>query len=154
MRRKAGKQMGKLEITDMSMEDLEAVTAIEREIFSMPWSRSGFEASVNAKNTVYLTARLDKETVGYCGMLCCMDEAEITNVAVRESARRLGVARAMLGELLRRGQEDGVQTFLLEVRKSNQAAISLYEKLGFQTCGIRKHFYEKPPEDAVVMWKQ
>lgn len=143
-----------IEIRDMDMQDLEQVTEIEREIFSLPWSRHGFEVSVNSRNTVYLTARISGRIVGYCGMLCCMDEAEITNVAVRELFRRQGVARAMLTELLKRGETRGIRGFTLEARVSNRAAISLYEKLGFVSAGVRKNFYEKPREDAVIMWRR
>ena len=143
-----------IEITPTDMKDLEEISEIEKAIFSRPWSRDGFRMSVEAKNTVYLTARLDGEIAGYCGMLQCMDEAEITNVAVKEDCRNKGVAYAMLQDLLRRGQECGVQAFTLEVRKSNAAAIALYEKLGFVNCGIRKNFYEKPTEDAIIMWKR
>ncbi len=143
--------MGQLEIRRMQMGDLGDVAAMEREMFSRPWSREGFAASLNAKNTIFLTARLLGEAVGYCGMIFCMGEAEITNVAVRETARRQGVASAMLRELVRLGAERGVQTFFLEVRKSNAPAIALYEKQGFAPCGIRKNFYEQPREDACVM---
>lgn len=143
-----------IEIAAMRPEDLPEVSALEQEIFSRPWSKDGFEASLRAKNTIYLTARLDGGLAGYCGMIYCMDEAEITNVAVRECCRRKGVASAMLRELIERGNSRGVESFLLEVRKSNAPAIALYTALGFTECGIRKKFYEKPVEDAVIMWKR
>ena len=146
--------MAQTEISAMRMEDLESVSAIELAVFSRPWSREGFAASLQAKNTCYLTARVDGEIAGYCGMIFCMDEAEITNVAVSEPYRRRGVARAMLRKLLECGRQQGVKSFLLEVRESNAAAIALYEELRFQKEGIRKNFYEKPLENAVIMWKR
>lgn len=152
-RRMGQKKSDMIEIMETSLEDLEAIAQIERQIFSRPWSRDGFEASVMADNTVYLTARLDGEIAGYCGMIWCMDEAEITNVAVKETCRKKGVAIAMLQKLLACGNAHDVRSFILEVRKSNVAAIALYEKLGFKKCGVRKNFYEKPTEDAIIMWK-
>lgn len=144
----------RIEVFAMQMEDLEQVSAIEMESFSVPWSKEGFAASLRAKNTCYLTVWVDGEIAGYCGMILCMDEAEITNVAVSERFRRRGAAQTMLRELIACGYRQGVRKFLLEVRESNKAAIALYEKLGFQKEGIRKNFYEKPLEDAVIMWKR
>lgn len=143
-----------IEVKAMERQDLEQVEAIERATFSMPWSEKGFLDSMRMPGALYLTARLDGRIAGYCGMLQCMDEAEITNVAVRADCRRAGVAHGMLQCLLEQGAERGVRTFILEVRRGNKAAISLYEKLGFETCGTRKNFYEKPREDAIVMWKR
>ena len=83
-----------------------------------------------------------------------LEEADITNVAVDVPFRGRGIGFLMLQELMRIGRERGVEAFTLEVRQSNQAAISLYERLGFENCGIRKNFYEKPTEHAVIMWKR
>ena len=143
-----------IEIAGMQMEDLAEVAAIEKSIFSQPWSENGFAASLQSKDTLYLTARLDGTIAGYCGFLQSFDEADITNVAVKESCRRRGVAETMLAELIKRGAARGVTAFTLEVRRSNAGAIALYEKLGFVNCDIRRNFYEKPAEDAVIMWKR
>ena len=72
-------------------------------------------------------------------------------MAVEEKSRGQGIAKRMLKELLRRGSERGIRVYTLEVRKGNVPARNLYEKLGFQELGIRKNFYEKPVEDAVIM---
>lgn len=138
----------------MKAEDLDVVAEIEKEIFSQPWSKQGFFASLQSEYALYLTARLDGEIVGYCGLMQSFDEGEITNVAVRKSARRHGVAAAMLERLLLEGAQRGITSFLLEVRRSNAAAMALYEKLGFERGGVRKNFYEHPREDAVIMWKR
>lgn len=143
-----------MEITEMQPEDLQEVAAIEKSIFSQPWSENGFAASLQSKDTLYLAVRLDGELAGYCGLLQSFDEADITNVAVKESCRRQKVAETMLAELLRRGSMRGIRAFTLEVRRGNAGAIALYEKLGFENCGIRRNFYEKPVEDAVIMWKR
>lgn len=143
-----------IEITRMQAADLDAVAAIENNIFSQPWSKKGFEASLRQPDTLYLTARFEGEIAGYCGLLQSFDEADITNVAVKETYRRKGIAETMLKTLLKLGCERGIEAFTLEVRQSNTGAIALYEKLGFVGCGIRKNFYEKPKEHAVIMWKR
>ncbi len=143
-----------IEITQTQERDLNEIAQIERAIFSLPWSRDGFAASIASEHTVYLTARLDGTIAGYCGMTCCLDEGSITNVAVKQEYRRKGIACAMLRELLKEGQKRGVSAFTLEARQSNAAALALYQKLGFQICGVRKNFYERPIEDAVIMWKR
>lgn len=143
-----------IEVREMRPEDLDSVAEIEKAIFSVPWSKKGFADSLAAGNTVYLTALVDGKVSGYCGFLQVLDEAEITNVAVAEKARRMGVGFQMMTELLRIAGENGITRILLEVRESNAAAIKLYENLGFHAESIRKNFYENPREDAVIMWKR
>lgn len=142
------------EIREMRAADLPEVVKIEESIFSVPWSKRAFESSLNEENTIYLVSIVDGEIAGYCGLLCVLDEGDITNVAVKDSFRKRGVASRMLQELLDRASKRGITAFTLEVRESNAAAIALYEKLGFENCGIRKNFYEKPTENAVIMWKR
>ena len=142
----------KLEITEMKQEDIPAVAALEREIFSMPWSENGFLSALSSSDTLYLTARADGRVVGYCGLLQSFDEADITNVAVSPAYRGRSVGYRMLSELMEAGKTRGIERYTLEVRVSNQAALALYEKLGFASVGVRKNFYEKPKEDAVIMW--
>lgn len=137
----------------MEERDLCAVAEIEKGIFSQPWSRDGFYSSMISKDTIYLVVEKDGEIVAYCGLLQALDEADITNVAVKKESRGQGIAFAMLKELMRLGEEKGINAFTLEVRKSNEAALALYEKLGFEVAGIRKNFYDLPKEDAVIMWK-
>ena len=74
-------------------------------------------------------------------------------MAVDKAFRRRGVGRQMLEELMRLGKERGSFAYTLEVRAGNVPAIHLYESLGFKSLGIRKNFYEKPTEDAIIMWR-
>lgn len=140
-------------IRQMEPEDIPQVAEIEKNIFSMPWSEISFRDTLNREDTLYLVAEEQGEILGYCGLWQSLDEGEIPNVAVRESKRRRGVGLALLQELLLRGEKRGITAFTLEVRAGNKGAISLYEKLGFRSVGIRPHFYVKPVEDAVIMWK-
>lgn len=141
-----------LQIAAMEPQDAAEAAELERRIFTMPWSEQGFLSSLRSPDTLYLAVRRDGALVGYCGFLQSFDEADITNVAVAQEARGCGVAHRMLLELMERGRARGVLRYTLEVRVSNEAAIHLYEKLGFHSVGIRKNFYEKPLEDAQIMW--
>ena len=91
---------------------------------------------------------------GYVGSQTVLDEADLMNVAVHPAYRRKGIAQALLNELERRLEENGVVTVALEVRASNDSAIRLYEKLGYSLAGIRKNYYFKPKEDALILKKQ
>lgn len=143
-----------LTVRQMEETDLGSVARIEASIFSKPWSEEGFRDSLKLPNTVYLVAEQDGSIAGYIGMLCVLDEGEITNVAVAEGFRRQGIGERLLSSLLQAGRKEGVDSFTLEVRESNSSARRLYRKLGFQEEGIRRNFYEKPTEDAILMWKR
>lgn len=136
----------------MQPQDVQEAALLEKEIFTMPWSENGFLTSLRSEDTLYLVARRKNELIGYCGFLQSFDEADITNVAVSPAYRGKGVGYAMLKELMRRGRERGVARYTLEVRTGNVSAIRLYHRLGFEDAGIRKNFYEKPREDALIMW--
>lgn len=141
-------------ISPMTEADVEEVAAIEKRIFSLPWSKQAFSDSLRLENTIYLTIRAEGKVAGYCGMYQSFSEGEIVNVAVDEKYRRQQAGRTLLQALLLEGEKRGVTTFLLEVRESNQAAIHLYESLGFTKAGMRKNFYEFPTEHAVIMLKE
>ena len=100
-----------------------------------------------------MAAEIDGEIAGYCGFYQSLEEAEITNVAVKRQFQRRGIGRKLLLELMRLGKEQGAFAFTLEVRVSNLPAIRLYESLGFVSFGIRPDFYEKPKENALIMWR-
>lgn len=141
-------------IRRMEERDLDAVCQIEQETFSMPWSKKSFQESIALYHTIFLVAELNGRVVGYCGCYQSLEEAEIVSVAVKKELRGQGIARKMLTELMRLGKGQGVFAYTLEVRVSNEAAIHLYESLGFENLGVRKNFYEKPIEDAMIMWRQ
>ena len=92
--------------------------------------------------------------MGYAGMWIALDEGEITNVSVKKDRQGRKIGTALLIALEEAGQKRGVDSFFLEVRKSNEKAIALYEKTGFVRMGIRKNFYEDPKEDGIVMCKR
>jgi len=139
------------EIVPMNRSHVDQVAALERACFSMPWSETQLEDVLYDDNSCFLVAE-DEEgnVIGYAGLSTVLDEGYINNIAVEEPARKHGVASALLDTFCRFA---GVNlAFLtLEVRKSNLAAIGLYEKYGFQQVGLRPGFYQRPREDAVIM---
>lgn len=135
-------------------EDVPAVSRLEKETFSMPWSAESFLHMLEKEDTAYFVAEEDGQILGGCGLFLIAGEGNITNVAVTPKARRRGVATGLLTYLLSEGDRVGLTAYTLEVRVSNRAAIALYEKFGFVSEGIRPNFYEKPREDAMIMWKR
>lgn len=141
-------------IREMSLKDIEQVSCIEESIFSIPWSKTSFEDSMNSKNTLFLIAEKENEIAGYLGMYLFGEEADISNVAVSKTHRRQRIARMLLEKGLIQMKERGVKNVTLEVRETNIPAIRLYESMGFQEVGIRKDYYKEPVENALIMWKQ
>ena len=144
--------MGEIIIRKMQPEDLAEVCKIEKDNFSLPWSEKSFLESMEREDTVFLVALEDEDVAGYIGCYCIAGAGEITNVAVKASHRRKGIGGKLLQKLYEEGISLDTQEYFLEVRESNEAAIGLYLRQGFVNEGIRKNFYEKPVENAVIMW--
>lgn len=138
----------------MRAEDVPFISRLEEETFSMPWSADSFLQMIEKEDTAYFVAEEDGKLLGGCGLLLIAGEGNITNVVVAPGERRRGVATGLLTYLIAEGDQAGLCAYTLEVRVSNEAAIRLYEKLGFVSEGIRPNFYEKPTEDAMIMWKR
>lgn len=145
-----------MEITvrELREGDIPELSRIEAESFSMPWSEEAFRELLTRPYCTYLVALVDGKVAGCCGYTDSFHEANIDNVVVAPEYRSCGVAQAMLRKLIEKGTASEVEAYTLEVRVSNLAAIHIYEKLGFRSEGIRPGFYEKPVEDAVIMWRR
>lgn len=146
--------MSDIIVRKMRPEDLLQVCEIEKDNFSLPWSEKSFLESMERDDTLFLVALDREEVAGYLGCYCVAGEGEITNVAVKLSHRRQGVGGKLLETLYEEAKALHTQEFFLEVRESNEAAIALYSRQGFVKEGVRKNFYEKPVENAVIMWKR
>lgn len=140
-------------IESMTVDDISQVAEIERQIFSIPWSERAFRNSMESDNTIYIVAKENNNVAGYAGMYLSFEEGNITNVAVNPLSRRKGIGEKLVRDILNRAYEKGVRDVFLEVRETNSVAIALYEKIGFKEEGIRKNFYDKPRENALIMWK-
>ena len=137
----------------MTEEHLETVLKIENECFSHPWSRESLLSELNNPNSVFIAALENDEVIGYIGMSTVIDEGYIFNVAVTESQRKKGIGSALIGEIVTYCKKNGFMFVTLEVRQSNQKAISLYSHFGFTKVGERKSYYRDPEENAILMTK-
>lgn len=133
--------------------DMKILAQIESESFSTPWSENSFRELLEIDYARYLTAVYDGEIVGSAGMRIVCGEGDIDNVVVKKEYRGKKIAQALINELIKQGEAEGVYEYTLEVRVSNEAAIHVYEKAGFVSEGIRPNFYELPTEDANIMWR-
>lgn len=140
-----------MQVIPMTAAHIEAVTQLEEACFAAPWSASALTEELDNPHAVFRVA-VDEfgAVLGYVGMHHLVDEGFITNVAVSPTARRRGVARALLSHLAEYGAAHGLYRVTLEVRVSNTAAITLYEGAGYVRDGVRPGFYRAPTEDAAI----
>ena len=140
-----------IEILKMNESHVTAVAELEKQNFSEPWSENSVRGELANQLSLWLVAVDGEKVVGYVGSQTVMQEADMMNIAVADSHRRRGIARRLVDELI--GQLDAYQ-LTLEVRTSNAPAIALYETMGFSQVGLRKNYYRKPREDALILRKE
>ena len=140
-----------IEIIPMNESHVAAVAELEKQNFSEPWPEIAVRSELTNKLALWLVAVEDGVVAGYVGSQTVLQEADMMNIAVGEGFRRRGIARMLVEELIRR--LDAYQ-LTLEVRASNDPAIALYESLGFTQVGLRKNYYHKPKEDALILRKE
>jgi len=143
-----------IKIRPLCRQDAQALFAIEESLFSIPWSEKAFEELVSRDYCHYLVAEEDGRILGCVGMTLLCGEADVDKVMVDQTAQNKGICSALLDALFQWGEQLQVQAYTLEVRVGNEKAIHVYEKMGFVREGIRPGFYEKPKEDALIMWKR
>ncbi len=142
---------GELYLRSMTVADIDDVMAIETVAFVSPWSRQFFLEELRATHARSVLCQREGKPIGYVIYWEVSGELDIHNVAVHPRNRRQGVARAMLGHIIESATQRGFRRMTLEVRKSNDAAQTLYRSLGFETCGLRKGYYSDNGEDAWLM---
>ena len=143
----------RVDVTLMRRRHLRGVMAIERQVYSRPWSPNLFLAEMTEPNNRrYLVAKIDREIVGYGGLITYGDEAHITNVAVDPMHQGHGIATRLLAELIPNAIEMGARAVSLEVRVTNWGAQRIYARFGFRPVGIRRNYYQEVSEDALIMW--
>jgi ribosomal-protein-alanine N-acetyltransferase len=137
----------------MRRRHLRGVMAIERQVYPRPWSPNLFLSEMTeSKNRCYLVARIDREVVGYAGMICYGEEAHVTNIAIDPLHHRQKIATRLLHDLIGEAVEMGAEAVSLEVRVTNWGAQRLYGGFGFRPIGVRKNYYQEINEDALIMW--
>lgn len=140
----------------MEEEDLRSVCGIENLSFPSPWHETIFRGEIHNIPISYpyvMVHKANQRVIGYVIYWKIKEEVHINNIAVHPDFRRKGIARYVLREILAKVEKEGAKFVTLEVRPSNKAAISLYRRLGFQALGVRKEYYLKPKEDALILGK-
>jgi [ribosomal protein S18]-alanine N-acetyltransferase len=142
-----------LEIRNLAYADLPQVIAIERRAFSTPWSLAMFVLELSKPSGICLAALRGGRIAGY--LVCSRYDTvwHVMNIAVDDRLLRRGIASALLRELFVRSDAPGEQ-YTLEVRPSNEPAMALYERFGFEAAGKRHGYYHDNREDAVIMWRK
>lgn len=138
-------------IRRMTLSDVDGVAAVEAATFPTPWSREAFESEMRNVAARYLVAEENGRIIGFAGAWVILDESHVTNIAVLEEKRGLGIGRRLTQGLLQYLSNLGAAYTTLEVRRSNAVAQSLYVSLGFIKLGVRKRYYEDNGEDALIM---
>ncbi|HZQ16802.1 MAG TPA: ribosomal protein S18-alanine N-acetyltransferase [Gaiellaceae bacterium] len=142
-----------LHIRHLGLADLNAIERLEQRAYPTPWSRSMFASELAKPTSICLGAFEGDELVGYVINARYVDAWHVMNVAVNPDLRRRGVATALLERLFELTRGDERRGYTLEVRVSNDGAIKLYERLGFEARGIRRGYYTDNREDALIMWR-
>ncbi len=149
--------MTTIELRHLGLSDLKEIEEIERLSYPTPWSRSMFAGELAKPSSICIGAfEGDVEDGKLCGYLVVsryVDAWHVMNIAVDPEQRGRGIGTMLLERLFELTADDARRGYTLEVRVSNMSAIGLYEKLGFDSRGIRRGYYTDNREDALIMWK-
>lgn len=144
-----GKTTGKIRL--LEEKDITQITQIEQLSFSSPWSKQSFyEELENSLARYWVWEREGGIVGGYLGSWIIMDEVQITNIAIHPDYRRERGAYLLLEHMFAYIKKENLFSAALEVRPSNEPAIRLYQKFGFQEIGRRVGYYQDNHEDALI----
>lgn len=143
-----------IEIKPLAAEHVAQIAKLERVCFSDPWSENSIASELNNRLSFWLVATCGETVLGYVGSQIVLGEADMMNLAVSPEYRRTGLGEQLVNALIKGLKERDCHCLLLEVRTSNVAAISLYQKLGFEQVGRRPGYYFHPREDALILRKE
>jgi [ribosomal protein S18]-alanine N-acetyltransferase len=144
---------GAVDVVPMRRRHLRGVLRIENQNNRKGWSLGLFMSELaQAEGRIYVVAKVRGAVVGFAGVLFADTDAHVTTVSVDPSWQRRGIATRLVLVLARQAVSRGAEALTLEVRGSNDAALSLYRRFGFAPVGVRKSYYSDTGEDAVVMW--
>jgi len=135
--------------------DLDGVLYVEAESFTNPWTRDMYSWELQNRSVchIYVVRTPDFPVAAFCAFWLVFDEIHINNIAVLPQFRGQGMGTTLMQHVLVEARRLGAKRATLEVRASNQAALRLYERLGFYTAATRKHYYSNPVEDALILWR-
>ena len=143
-----------MDIIEMKAEHVQDIARLETLCFSDPWSANSIASELNNRFSYWLVAFEDGILVGYVGSQSVLDSADMMNLAVHPDFRKRGIGEKLVKTLCGALLQRDVRFLLLEVRVSNEPAISLYAKLGFVQVGLRRNYYHHPKEDALILRKE
>ena len=144
-----------IKIKPMNESHVAQVAAMEKLCFgAAAWSERSVASELNNDLALWLVAEDCDAVVGYVGSQTVLGWTDMMNIAVHPDYRRQGIAEGLVEKLVNALKANQAENLTLEVRASNQPAISLYEKLGFQQVGLRKNYYHNPKEDALILRKE
>jgi len=150
-----GERMKQMVIREAEQRDIKPMAQLDIICFHEPWSEEAFRSEIMENDRAfYIVAEIDDKLVGYAGLWAIVDEGHITNVAVAPECRRMGIGRAIISVLLEVAEQNGLNSFTLEVRESNLPAQALYQEFNFKPAGIRKGYYLDNGENAIIMWRK
>ena len=144
--------MNDYKLRPMASGDLPRIAALEREVFAAPWSEEALLNELENPCSRYVVLEHAGEIIAYAGCWVVFDEAHVNNVAVTPRLRGRGYGEQVVRYLAKVASAEGARRMTLEVRASNLVAKSLYAKLGFVLCGVRRKYYTDNQEDAEIMW--
>ena len=130
------------------------VAELEKICFNDPWSVNSIASELNNRLSLWLVAVEDERVVGYVGSQTVLGETDMMNIATHPDYRKQGVGTSLILALIKELDKRGSHSLMLEVRASNAAAISVYQKLGFEEVGKRRNYYRNPKEDALILRKE
>ena len=143
-----------IEYIPMNEVHVAPIAQLEKICFSDPWSERSIAYELTNPLSAWFVAVENGVVLGYVGSQAVLDEADMMNIAVSPEARRCGIAQGLVAVLVAALQAKGVRCLTLEVRVSNEPAITLYHKLGFTQVGRRPNYYRNPKEDALILRKE
>lgn len=141
-------------IERMNESHVRQIADLEKLCFHDPWSENSIASELNNRLSLWFVALDDEKVVGYVGSQTVLGETDMMNIAVHPDYRKRGIATNLILSLIRELTDFGSHSLMLEVRVSNETAISVYKKLDFVEVGRRRNYYRNPKEDALILRKE
>lgn len=141
-----------MEILEMTLQDLKEIEDVLEREFDEFWTPSILESELKNKNSKYIVAKENNETLGFAGIWIAIDDVQVMNIVVRKSKRKMGIGTVLLDKLIEMAKKTEKNSITLELNENNIAARKLYENAGFEVVGNRKKYYNGK-DDAIIMTK-
>lgn len=136
-------------VREMTEADIASVVGVDSATFSDAWKETAFREEIEKDYSHYFVCEIDGEIVGYAGIWCIYETAELIRIATAPDFQQKGIANMLMQEILSCAKSCGCERMMLEVRRSNIPAQVLYKKFGFDEISVRKGYYNG--EDALIL---